>query len=101
MEPIQSSVARMVSKRCPCALLLQRAVDALHHSVLRRAVQCIELPMHRSAPLRRHGDTGLEMLKQVYGHNPHFIIGTTKAHPQIFVVVGIQRTGLAPSDLER
>lgn len=31
----------------------------------------------------------------------HFIMGTMKAHPQTFIIIGILRTGIAPSDLER
>ena len=55
---------------------------------------------------RRYGDKALEMLKQEYGEripqrNPHFIMGTMKAHPQTFIIIGILRTGIAPSDLER
>ena len=55
---------------------------------------------------RRYGDKALEMLQQEYGQNipqrnPHFIMGTMKAHPQTFIIIGILRTGIAPADLDR
>ena len=55
---------------------------------------------------RRYGDKALEMLQQEYGEriptrNPHFIMGTMKAHPQTFIVIGILRSGIDPADLDR
>lgn len=55
---------------------------------------------------RRYGDSALDMLKQMYGEripqrNPHFIMGTMKAHPQTFIIIGILRSGISPEDLDR
>jgi hypothetical protein len=55
---------------------------------------------------RRYGDKALEMLQQAYGQdiptrNPHFIMGTMKAHPQTFIIIGILRSGIDPQDLDR
>ncbi|MEZ0476252.1 hypothetical protein AB6713_16765 [Luteimonas sp. B3_2_R+30] len=55
---------------------------------------------------KRYGDKALNMLQQEYGEriptrNPHFIMGTMKAHPQTFIVIGILRSGLDPADLDR
>lgn len=55
---------------------------------------------------KRYGDKALEMLQQEYGQNiptrnPHFIMGTMKAHPQTFIIIGILRTGIDPADLDR
>jgi hypothetical protein len=55
---------------------------------------------------RKYGDKALEMLQQEYGEripqrNPHFIMGTMKAHPQTFIIIGILRSGIAPEDLDR
>ena len=55
---------------------------------------------------RRYGDKTLEMLQQEYGQNiptrnPHFIMGTMKAHPQTFIIIGILRSGFDPNDLDR
>lgn len=46
------------------------------------------------------------MMQQAYGeqiptHNPHFIMGTMKAHPQTFIIIGILRSGLDPAELDR
>jgi hypothetical protein len=55
---------------------------------------------------RRYGDKALDMLQQEYGeriptHNPHFIMGTMKAHPQTFIIIGILRSRIDPVDLDR
>lgn len=55
---------------------------------------------------RRYGEKALDMLQQEYGQNiptrnPHFIMGTMKAHPSTFIIIGILRTGIAPADLDR
>lgn len=55
---------------------------------------------------RRYGEKALAMLRQEYGEriptrNPHFIMGTMKAHPQTFIVIGILRTGIDPADIDR
>lgn len=55
---------------------------------------------------RRYGDKVLEMLQQEYGEripprNPHFIMGTMKAHPQTFITIGILRSGIDPAELDR
>ena len=55
---------------------------------------------------KRYGDTALDKLQQEYGQNiptrnPHFIMGTMKAHPQTFIVIGILRSGIDPADLDR
>ena len=46
------------------------------------------------------------MLQQEYGEriptrHPHFIMGTMKAHPQTFIIIGVLRSGVDPADLER
>jgi hypothetical protein len=46
------------------------------------------------------------MLQQEYGEriptrNPHFIMGTMKAHPQTFIIIGILRSGIDPAELDR
>lgn len=55
---------------------------------------------------RRYGDKALEMLQQEYGEhiptrNPHFIMGTMRAHPQTFIIIGILRSGIDAADLDR
>lgn len=55
---------------------------------------------------KRYGDKALEMLQQEYGQNiparnPHFIMGTMKAHPQTFIIIGILRSGLDPAELDK
>lgn len=55
---------------------------------------------------RKYGDKALEMLEQEYGQNiptrnPHFIMGTMKAHPQTFIVIGILRSGIDPAELDK
>lgn len=48
----------------------------------------------------------LEMMTQEYQHNIptrnlHFIMGTMKAHPQTFILIGLLRTGLDPEELDK
>ena len=55
---------------------------------------------------RRYGDQALEMLQQEYGEriptrHPHFIMGTMKAHPQTFIIIGVLRSGVDPADLDK
>lgn len=55
---------------------------------------------------RRYGDKALEMMLQEYGeniprHNPHFIMGTMKAHPQTFIIIGILRSPIDPAELDK
>lgn len=55
---------------------------------------------------RKYGDKALDMLQQEYGENipkrnPHFIMGTMKAHPQTFIVIGILRSGIDPAELDK
>ncbi len=55
---------------------------------------------------RKYGDKALDMLQQAYGedipkHNPHFIMGTMKAHPQTFIAIGILRSGIDPAELDK
>jgi hypothetical protein len=55
---------------------------------------------------KRYGDNALNMIQQEYGEripqrNPHFIMGTMKAHPQTFIIIGVLRSGIAPEDLDR
>lgn len=54
---------------------------------------------------RRYGDRALDMLRQEYGdkiplRNPHFIMGTMKAHPQTFIIIGILRSSIDPASLD-
>ena len=57
---------------------------------------------------RRYGtrEEALKMLAQEYGEHiptrhPHFIMGTMKLHPRIFILIGVLRTGLDPEQLAR
>lgn len=55
---------------------------------------------------RRYGDEALDKLQQEYGQNiptrnPHFIMGTMKAHPQTFIIIGILRSGIDPTELDK
>ncbi len=48
----------------------------------------------------------LEMMTQEYQENIpkrnlHFVMGTMKAHPQTFIVIGLLRSGVAPEELDR
>ena len=33
--------------------------------------------------------------------NLHFILGTTKAHPQTFVIIGLLRSPVSPEELDK
>ena len=55
---------------------------------------------------RKYGDQALDKLQQEYGQNiptrhPHFIMGTMKAHPQTFIIIGVLRSGIDPAELDR
>lgn len=55
---------------------------------------------------RRYGPRFLDVLRKEYGEeipkdNPHFIMGTMKAHPQTFIIIGILRSQVAPSEVDR
>jgi hypothetical protein len=55
---------------------------------------------------RRYGDKALDMLQQEYGEriparNLHFILGTMKAHPQTFIIIGLLRSAIGPDDLDK
>jgi hypothetical protein len=54
----------------------------------------------------KYGDDTLNKLQQEYGQNiptrnPHFIMGTMKAHPQTFIIIGILRSGIDPAELDK
>lgn len=60
------------------------------------------------AYLRRYGtrEEALRMLDQEYGEriptrHPHFIMGTMKLHPRTFILIGLLRTGVDPSELAK
>jgi hypothetical protein len=51
-------------------------------------------------------DKALEMIKQEYQQNIptrnlHFIMGTMKAHPQTFIVIGLLRSGIDPKEVDK
>lgn len=55
---------------------------------------------------RRYSDRALEVLMQEYGEriparNLHFILGTMKAHPQTFIIIGLLRSPVSPDDLDK
>jgi hypothetical protein len=55
---------------------------------------------------RRYSDHALDMLQQEYceripTHNLHFILGTMKAHPQTFIIIGLLRSPVSPDDLDK
>jgi hypothetical protein len=55
---------------------------------------------------RRYGDRALDMLQQMYGeriptHNLHFILGTMKAHPKTFIIIGLLRSPISPEELDQ
>ena len=55
---------------------------------------------------KRYGDQAIDMLKQEYGEriptrNLHFILGTMKAHPQTFIIIGLLRSPVSPADLDK
>jgi len=50
----------------------------------------------------RYGAQALAHLKHVYeselpSHNLHFVMGTMKAHPRQFIVIGLLRSSVSPS----
>lgn len=52
----------------------------------------------------KYGDQALDYLKKEYEHeiprrNLHFILGTMKAHPQTFIIIGLLRSGTDPDTL--
>ena len=55
---------------------------------------------------KRYGDQALDMLNQEYGEriptrNLHLILGTMKAHPQTFITIGLLRSPVSPTDLDK
>ena len=55
---------------------------------------------------RKYGDQALDVLRQMYAekiptHNLHFILGTMKAHPQTFIIIGLLRSPVSPADLDK
>ena len=51
-------------------------------------------------------DKALEMMTQEYQQNIpkrnlHFIMGTMKAHPQTFILIGLLRSGLDPEEIDK
>lgn len=55
---------------------------------------------------KRYGDEALDVLKREYGENIpkrnlHFILGTMKAHPHTFIIIGLLRSSVSPDDLDR
>jgi hypothetical protein len=60
------------------------------------------------AYLKRYGtrEEALRMLAGEYGEriptrHPHFIMGTMKLHPRIFILIGLLRTGVDPEELAK
>ena len=54
----------------------------------------------------RYGERALEMLTQEYEQriptrNLHLVMGTMKAHPRQFIVIGLLRSALSPDDVTR
>lgn len=55
---------------------------------------------------KRYGEEAIAKLRQEYGEriperNPHFILGTMKAHPGTFIIIGILRSALDPAELDK
>lgn len=55
---------------------------------------------------QRYGDHALEKLVDQYENripqrNLHLVMGTMKAHPRQFIIIGLLRSGVAPSDAAR
>ncbi len=55
---------------------------------------------------KRYSKNALKMMEKEYqenipNRNLHFIMGTMKAHPQTFIVIGLLRSGISPDELER
>lgn len=54
----------------------------------------------------RYGDEAMEKLKHEYevnipARNLHFVMGTMKAHPRVFIVIGLLRSSISPEDAMR
>lgn len=55
---------------------------------------------------RRYGTTALDTLKREYGekipqHNLHFIMGTMASHMRTFIIIGLLRSTVDPTDVTR
>jgi hypothetical protein len=55
---------------------------------------------------RKYGDRAVAMMEQEYGdripeRNLHFIMGTMKARPFVFIIIGLLRSPIDPADLSR
>ncbi|WP_293222301.1 hypothetical protein [Ottowia sp.] len=55
---------------------------------------------------RDYGDGGMDALREQYQQriperNLHFVMGTMKAHPRQFIIIGLLRSGVAPADVAR
>lgn len=55
---------------------------------------------------RQYGDGAMDALIEQYQHriperHLHFVMGTMKAHPRQFIIIGLLRSGVAPSDVSR
>lgn len=55
---------------------------------------------------RRYGTDALDHLKRMYGEtipagNLHLIMGTMLAHPRTFIIIGLLRSGLDPTELAK
>lgn len=55
---------------------------------------------------RQYGDGAMDALVEQYQHriperHLHFVMGTMKAHPRQFIIIGLLRSGVAPSDVSR
>ena len=55
---------------------------------------------------RRYGTDALDHLTRMYGEtmparNLHFIMGTMAAHPRTFIVIGLLRSGIDPTELAK
>ena len=42
-----------------------------------------------------------EYQQNIPERNLHFIMGTMKAHPQTFIVIGLLRSGLDPQEVDK
>lgn len=55
---------------------------------------------------RKYGSQTLEVLKHEYesnmpARNLHLVMGTMKAHPRQFIIIGLLRSGTSPDDALR
>lgn len=55
---------------------------------------------------RKYGDQALAMLQKEYEEmipqrNVHFVMGTMKAHPRQFIIIGLLRSALSPEEVSR